>query len=242
MMQIDEYFLENKPVFSGKIREGYDYNDNQLIIKTSNKISAYDFVFEDELPQKGALLTKISKYWFRKTDHIIDNHMIESDELEQLIPKSHDRCILVKKCKPIRIEAIVRGYISGSAYKQYLESGMISDIEIKENMKLNDKFESPIFTPSTKAAVGDKDQNISLLEMYEIIGEDVAEYIKNKSFELYNYAHEYALSKGLTLLDTKFEFGYDEDEKIVLIDEIFTPDCSRYCLTNDLKQKKSKLF
>ena len=155
MMQIDEYFLENKPVFSGKIREGYDYNDNQLIIKTSNKISAYDFVFEDELPQKGALLTKISKYWFRKTDHIIDNHMIESDELEQLIPKSHDRCILVKKCKPIRIEAIVRGYISGSAYKQYLESGMISDIEIKENMKLNDKFESPIFTPSTKAAVGD---------------------------------------------------------------------------------------
>ena len=94
-------------------------------------LSAYDFVFEDELPQKGALLTKISKYWFRKTDHIIDNHMIESDELEQLIPKSHDRCILVKKCKPIRIEAIVRGYISGSAYKQYLESGMISDIEIK---------------------------------------------------------------------------------------------------------------
>ena len=147
-----------------------------------------------------------------------------------------------KKCKPIRIEAIVRGYISGSAYKQYLESGMISDIEIKENMKLNDKFESPIFTPSTKAAVGDKDQNISLLEMYEIIGEDVAEYIKNKSFELYNYAHEYALSKGLTLLDTKFEFGYDEDEKIVLIDEIFTPDCSRYCLTNDLKQKKVSYF
>ena len=242
MMQIDEYFLENKPVFSGKIRDAYSYNDNQLIIKTSNKISAYDFVFEDELPKKGALLTKISKYWFRKTEHIIDNHMIESDELEQLIPKSHERCILVKKCEPIRIEAIVRGYISGSAYRQYLESGMISDIEIKENMQLNDKFESPIFTPSTKAAVGDKDQNISLLEMYEIIGEDVAEYIKNKSFELYNYAHEYALSKGLTLLDTKFEFGYDEDEKIVLIDEIFTPDCSRYCLTNDLKQKKVSYF
>ena len=242
MMQIDEYFLENKPAFSGKIRDGYNYNDNQLIIKTSNKISAYDFVFEDELPKKGALLTKISKYWFRKTEHIIDNHMIESDELEQLIPKSHERCILVKKCEPIRIEAIVRGYISGSAYRQYLESGMISDIEIKENMQLNDKFESPIFTPSTKAAVGDKDQNISLLEMYEIIGEDVAEYIKNKSFELYNFAHEYALSKGLTLIDTKFEFGYDEDKKIILIDEIFTPDCSRYCLTNDLKLKQVNYF
>ena len=242
MTQIDEYFLENKPVFSGKIREAYNYNGNRLIIKTSNKISAYDFVFEDELPGKGALLTKISKYWFNETGHIIDNHMVDSDELEQLIPNSHDRCILVKKCEPIRIEAIVRGYISGSAYKQYLESGMIGEIKIKENMQLNDKFKSPIFTPSTKAAVGDKDQNISLSEMYEIIGEDVAEYIKNKSFELYNYAHEYALSKGLTLIDTKFEFGYDENEKIILIDEIFTPDCSRYCMTSDLKQKNVNYF
>ena len=195
MTLIDEYFLENKPIFSGKIREAYDYNDDQLIIKTSNKISAYDFVFEDELPEKGALLTKISKYWFKKTGHIIDNHMIDSNELEQLVPNSHERCILVKKCKPIRIEAIVRGYISGS-----------------------------------------------LSEMYEIIGKDVAEYIKNKSFELYNYAHEHALSKGLTLIDTKFEFGYDENKKIILIDEIFTPDCSRYCLTSDLKQKNVNYF
>jgi len=149
---------------------------------------------------------------------------------------------LVKKCKPIRIEAIVRGYISGSAYKQYLESGMIGDIDIKENMQLNDKFDFPIFTPSTKAAVGDKDQNISLSDMYEIIGKDVAEYIKSKSFELYNYAHEHALSKGLTLIDTKFEFGYDVDKNIILIDEIFTPDCSRYCLTSDLKQKNVNYF
>ncbi len=242
MTQIDEYFLENKPVFSGKIREAYNYKDDQLIIKTSNKISAYDFVFNDELPEKGSLLTKISKYWFRKTEHIIDNHMIGSDELERLIPNSHDSCILVKKCKPIRIEAIVRGYISGSAYKQYLERGMVCDIHIKENMQLNDKFESPIFTPSTKAAVGDKDQNISMLEMYEIVGKTVADYIKCKSFELYNYAHEHALSKGLTLIDTKFEFGYDQDERIILIDEIFTPDCSRYCLTSDLKQKNVNYF
>ena len=119
---------------------------------------------------------------------------------------------------------------------------MISDIDIKQNMQLNDKFDLPIFTPSTKAAVGDKDQNISLSEMYEIIGKDVAEYIKNKSFELYNYAHEHALSKGLTLIDTKFEFGYDENKKIILIDEIFTPDCSRYCLTSDLNQKNVNYF
>ena len=119
---------------------------------------------------------------------------------------------------------------------------MIGDIDIKQNMQLNYKFDLPIFTPSTKAAVGDKDQNISLSEMYEIIGKDVAEYIKNKSFELYNYAHEHALSKGLTLIDTKFEFGYDENKKIILIDEIFTPDCSRYCLTSDLKQQNVNYF
>ena len=119
---------------------------------------------------------------------------------------------------------------------------MIGDIDIKENMQLNDKFDLPIFTPSTKAAVGDKDQNISLSEMYQIIGRDAAEYIKNKSFELYDYAHEHALSKGLTLIDTKFEFGYDQNKKIILIDEIFTPDCSRYCLTNDLKQKNVNYF
>ena len=242
MTLIDEYFLENKPVFSGKIREAYNYSDDQLIIRTSNKISAYDFVFEDELPEKGALLTKTAKYWFKKTAHSIDNHMIDGNELEQLVPNTHESCILVKKCKPIRIEAIVRGYISGSAYKQYLESGMIGDINIKENMQLNDKFDSPIFTPSTKAAVGDKDQNISLSEMYEIIGKDVAEYIKSKSFELYNYAHKHALEKGLTLIDTKFEFGYNKDNKIILIDEIFTPDCSRYCLTSDLKQKNVNYF
>ena len=173
MTLIDEYFLENEPVFSGKIREAYDYNDDQLIIKTSNKISAYDFVFEDELPEKGALLTKISKYWFKKTGHIIDNHMIDSNELEQLVPNSHERCILVKKCKPIRIESIVRGYISGSAYKQYLESGMVGDIDIKENMHLKDKFDTPIFTPSTKAAVGDKEQNSNSLSVRARKGEDL---------------------------------------------------------------------
>ena len=145
MMQIDEYFLENKPVFSGKIREGYDYNDNQLIIKTSNKISAYDFVFEDELPNKGAILTKISKYWFKKTKHIIENHILNDVELKKLIPNTFESCTLAKKCKPIRIESIVRGYISGSAFKQYSENGKVNDIAIKDNMKINDKFSYLVF-------------------------------------------------------------------------------------------------
>ena len=242
MTQTDEYFLESEPMFSGKIREVYNFSDDKILIKTSDKISAYDFVFEDELPNKGALLTQISKYWFEKTRHIIDNHILNDDELKKLIPNTFERCTLARKCKPIRIESIVRGYISGSAFKQYSENGKVNNITVKENMKINDKFESPIFTPSTKADVGDKDQNISLTEMYDLVGKDTSEFIKKKSLELYNYAHEHALSKGLTLLDTKFEFGYDKDDNIILIDEIFTPDCSRYCLTKDLKQKNIEYF
>ena len=242
MTQTDEYFLENKPMFSGKIREVYNFSDEKILIKTSDKISAYDFVFEDELPNKGALLTKISKYWFEKTKHIIDNHILDDVELKKIIPNTFESCTLARKCKPIRIESIVRGYISGSAFKQYSESGKINDITIKNDMKINDKFESPIFTPSTKADVGEKDQNISLTGMYALVGKDVTEFIKKKSLELYNYAHDYALSKGLTLLDTKFEFGYDKDDNVILIDEIFTPDCSRYCLTKDLKQKNIDYF
>ena len=242
MTQTDEYFLESKPLFSGKIREVYNFSDDKILIKTSDKISAYDFVFEDELPNKGAILTKISKYWFKKTKHIIENHILNDVELKKLIPNTFESCTLARKCKPIRIESIVRGYISGSAFKQYSENGKVNDITIKNDMKINDKFESPIFTPSTKADVGDKDQNISLTEMYDLVGRDVSEFIKNKSFELYNYAHEHALSKGLTLLDTKFEFGYDKDDNVILIDEIFTPDCSRYCLTKDLKQENIEYF
>ena len=183
MTQTDEYFLENKPLFSGKIREVYNFSDDKILIKTSDKISAYDFVFEDELPNKGAILTKISKYWFKKTKHIIENHILNDVELKKLIPNTFESCTLAKKCKPIRIESIVRGYISGSAFKQYSENGKVNDIAIKDNMKINDKFESPIFTPSTKADVGDKDQNISLTEMYDLVGRDVSEFIKNKSFE-----------------------------------------------------------
>jgi phosphoribosylaminoimidazole-succinocarboxamide synthase len=150
--------------------------------------------------------------------------------------------MLVKKCRPIRIESIVRGYISGSAYSQYIESGMVSDIRMKSGLRLNDKLDAPIFTPSTKADVGDKDENISFSQVKELIGRDNADYIYNKSLELYNFAHEYALSKGLSLIDTKFEFGYDNNNNIILIDEIFTPDCSRYCLSEDMNKNDVDFF
>ena len=242
MTQNDTYFLENSPLFSGKIRQVFNFSQDELLIKTSDKISAFDFVFDDEIDSKGLLLTKITKLWFKKTEHIIENHLLDDGHLVNLIPKSHKSCMLVKKCRPIRIESIVRGYISGSAYSQYIESGMVSDIPMKSGLRLNDKLETPIFTPSTKAEVGDKDENITFSQLKELIGNDKADYIYNKSMELYNYAHDYALSKGLCLIDTKFEFGYDNQNNIILIDEIFTPDCSRYCLAEDIHKKDVDFF
>ena len=242
MTQNDTYFLENSPLFSGKIRQVFNFSQDELLIKTSDKISAFDFVFDDEIDLKGSLLTKITKLWFKKTEHIIENHLLDDGHLVNLIPKSHKSCMLVKKCRPIRIESIVRGYISGSAYSQYIESGMVSDISMKSGLKLNDKLDTPIFTPSTKAEVGDKDENITFSQLKELIGNDKADYIYNKSMELYNYAHDYALSKGLCLIDTKFEFGYDNQNNIILIDEIFTPDCSRYCLAEDIHKKDVDFF
>jgi len=242
MSQNDTYFLENSPLFSGKIRQVYNHSHDKLLIKTSDKISAFDFVFDDEVTSKGSLLTKITKFWFNKTQHIIKNHLLDDSDLRELIPKSHESCMLVKKCRPIRIESIVRGYISGSAYSEYLKNGKVSDISIKPGLTLNDRFDAPIFTPSTKAEVGDKDENITFTQMKELIGNDEAIYINKKSIELYNFAHEYALSKGLCLIDTKFEFGYDNQNNIILIDEIFTPDCSRYCLEQDINNKDVDFF
>ena len=242
MNQNDTYFLENSPLFSGKIRQVFNYSQDKLLIKTSDKISAFDFVFDDEVTTKGSLLTKITKFWFNKTQHIIKNHLLDDTNLKDLIPKSYESCMLVKKCRPIRIESIVRGYLSGSAYSEYLENGKVSDITIKPGLKLNDRFDAPIFTPSTKAEVGDKDENITFTQMKELIGIDEAIYINKKSIELYNFAHEYALSKGLCLIDTKFEFGYDDQNNIILIDEIFTPDCSRYCLAQDTNKKDIDFF
>jgi len=242
MTQTDNFFLENKPLFSGKIREIYNYGQEKLLIKTTNKISAFDFVFDDEIVPKGLLLTNIAKFWFDKTNHIIQNHLLNDNSISELLPNTHESCMIVKKCKPIRIEAIVRGYLSGSAYDQYNNEGKVSDIRIREGLKINDKFEEPIFTPSTKAEIGGKDENITFSHMNDMLGEETSIYIKNKSIELYSYAHDFAQKKGLCLLDTKFEFGYDNDNNILLIDEIFTPDCSRYCLTDDIKNNNIDYF
>ena len=220
-------------LFKGKVRNIYDYGDDRLLIYTSDRISAFDYVFKDEVPGKGVLLTKMAKFWFNKTNHIIQNHILD----EQLdIPENIQKnCMLVTKTKVLPIEAIVRGHLAGSAWSTYESIGKVNNIEMAKSYKKYDKFKEPIFTPSTKAEIGDKDENISIEQMQGIIGVDLTEKIQRISVELFKFAYDFAKERGVIIADTKFEFGLDKDNKLVLIDEIFTPDCSRFWLYKNNK-------
>ena len=220
-------------LFKGKVRNIYDYGDDRLLIYTSDRISAFDYVFKDEVPGKGILLTKMAKFWFNKTNHIIQNHILnEQLDMPENIQKN---CMLVTKTKVLPIEAIVRGHLAGSAWSTYENTGKINNIEMANSYKKYDKFNEPIFTPSTKAAIGDKDENISIKQMQDIIGVDLTEKIQRISVELFKFAYDFAKERGVIIADTKFEFGLDKDNKLVLIDEIFTPDCSRFWLYKNNK-------
>ena len=220
-------------LFKGKVRNIYDYGDDRLLIYTSDRISAFDYVFKDEVPGKGILLTKMAKFWFNKTNHIIQNHILD----EQLDIPEHiqKNCMLVTKTKVLPIEAIVRGHLAGSAWSTYESIGKVNNIEMAKSYKKYDKFKEPIFTPSTKAEIGDKDENISIEQMQGIIGVDLTEKIQRISIELFKFAYNFAKERGVIIADTKFEFGLDKDNKLVLIDEIFTPDCSRFWLYKNNK-------
>ena len=220
-------------LFKGKVRNIYDYGDDRLLIYTSDRISAFDYVFKDEVPGKGILLTKMAKFWFNKTNHIIQNHILD----EQLdIPENIQKnCMLVTKTKVLPIEAIVRGHLAGSAWSTYESIGKVNNIKMAKSYKKYDKFKEPIFTPSTKAEIGDKDENISIEQMQGIIGVDLTEKIQRISIELFKFAYNFAKERGVIIADTKFEFGLDKDNKLVLIDEIFTPDCSRFWLYKNNK-------
>ena len=220
-------------LFKGKVRNIYDYGDDRLLIYTSDRISAFDYVFKDEVPGKGILLTKMAKFWFNKTNHIIQNHILnEQLDMPENIQKN---CMLVTKTKVLPIEAIVRGHLAGSAWSTYESIGKVNNIEMVNSYKKYDKFNEPIFTPSTKAEIGDKDENISIEQMQGIIGVNLTEKIQRISIELFKFAYNFAKEKGVIIADTKFEFGLDKDNKLVLIDEIFTPDCSRFWLYKNNK-------
>lgn len=222
------------PLFrKGKVRDVYDLG-NALLIVATDRISAFDVIMEDAIPGKGALLTELSLFWFEKTSHIIENHIISTKPEEYpdiLAPYSElleGRSMLVKKTKPLPIECVVRGYLAGSGWKEYQQSKAICGIPLPSGLQQSEQLPESIFTPATKAEEG-HDENISLEQAIALCGDRAIE-AREYSLKLYAFAHEYAQKRGIILADTKFEFGVDENNNLILIDEALTPDSSRYWL------------
>ena len=228
----------------GKVRDVYEINDKLLLVVT-DRISAFDYVLPDPIPNKGICLTQISKFWFDFFRDTVPNQVIstEVDDFPEMLRGHKDvlsgRSMLVKKAEIFPIECIVRGYISGSAWKSYQKDGSVCGIKLPEGLKESDKFDEPLFTPSTKAESG-HDINISFEKMVELIGEEDAEKIKDLSLKIYKEGAEYARKKGIIIADTKFEFGKIGDE-IILVDEVLTPDSSRFWPADLYEPGKSQL-
>ncbi len=220
-----------KLVKQGKVRDIYEAGEDLLLV-ASDRISAFDVVLPTLIPGKGAVLTELSRFWFERFKDIIPNQL-SSHSLNDLIsdPKVltelEPRSMLVRKADPLPVEAIVRGYLSGSGWKEYQATGRICGEELPPNLKESDKLPTPIFTPSTKAEIGEHDENITFPEAVELLGRETAEQVRDLSLRIYQEASEYALSRGIIIADTKFEFGRDSD-RLILIDEVLTPDSSRF--------------
>lgn len=228
----------------GKVRDLYDLEDTYLIVST-DRLSAYDIIMQEGIPLKGKILTKISEFWFDFTKEILPNHLITTDvnKFPEVCKKYSDilegRSMLVKKAELIPLECIVRGYITGSGWKEYKMSRTVCGIQLPENLVESEKLQEPIFTPSTKADIGDHDENISEEKAIEIVGEKVYQTVKSKSLEVYRTAADYANEKGIILADTKMEFGFIGDQ-IILIDELLTPDSSRFWPKNLYEKGRSQ--
>ena len=216
----------------GKVRDIFDIDEKHMLIVTTDRLSAFDVVFDEPIPEKGKILTSIANYWFKKTNHIIQNHLTEININEVLSYKESeqlkDRAIVVKKLKPIPIEAVVRGYLIGSGWKEYTNTGAVCGIRLPKQMRLAEKLDQAIFTPSSKADVGKHDENISFIETKNIVGEELATQIKNTSIRLYDFASKHSIKRGIIIADTKFEFGLDNEDQLTLMDEVLTPDSSRF--------------
>lgn len=214
----------------GKVRDIYDVGD-KLVLVTSDRISAFDVVLPSVIPWKGEILNKLSAFWFDFTKDIIPNHMISimnADMPEEFRSKEFQgRCMLVKKLKMLPIECIVRGYITGSGWESYKKNGAVCGIKLPEGLQESEKLPEPIYTPTTKAEEG-HDQHISFEQTVELVGEELATQLRDKSIEIYKKCAEYALAKGIIIADTKFEFGVDEEGNLILADEVLTPDSSRF--------------
>ncbi|AWB53633.1 phosphoribosylaminoimidazolesuccinocarboxamide synthase [Pasteurella multocida] len=224
--------LSLKKIYSGKVRDLYEIDDKRMLMVATDRLSAFDVILDDPIPRKGEILTQISNFWFNKLAHIMPNHFA-GDTVYDVLPKEEadkvkDRAVVCKRLTPIKIESIVRGYLTGSGLKDYQKTGTICGLALPAGLVEASKLPEPIFTPSSKAEVGDHDVNISYAECEQLIGVELAAQVKDKAIALYQAAAEYALSKGIIICDTKFEFGLDENGTLTLMDEVLTPDSSRF--------------
>ncbi len=235
-----------KLLHKGKVRDNYEIDDKHMLIVTTDRISAFDVIMPTPIPNKGAILNQVTRFWLNKLQHIIPNHLSDLP-LEQVLPDAEERnavashAMVVKKLKALPVEAIVRGYIIGSGWKDYQASGKICGIQLPPGLQMADKLPEPIYTPSSKADVGEHDENIDFAKTVELLGEDLAEQVKQASLKLYTEAAEYALQRGIIIADTKFEFGLDENNQLVLIDEVLTPDSSRFWPADQYKPGSSPM-
>lgn len=219
-------------VHRGKVRDVYEVNEKQLLLVATDRISAFDCVIPTPIPLKGEVLTTLSRFWFTRLGHLTEHHLItgDFDSMPEIIRQNEElrgRSMLVKKTKVFPVECVVRGYLAGSGWKDYQNTGKVCGHDLPADLREAERLPQPIFTPATKAAAG-HDENITELEFAEIVGAETAAKLSSMSLKLYQEASEYALTRGIIIADTKFEFGMDEDGKILLIDEILTPDSSRF--------------
>ncbi len=216
----------------GKVRENYAVGEDRILMIASDRISAFDVIMNEPIPGKGALLTQMALFWFDKLDGIVPNHLTGDDPLSVVTDVEKDqvrgRAMLVKRLKPLPIEAVVRGYLAGSGWAEYKTSGQVCGVSLPAGLQNASKLPQPIFTPATKAEMGDHDENIDFDRCVQIIGRELAERVRDISIQLYQRAADYALTKGIIIADTKFEFGLDADGTLTLMDEVLTPDSSRY--------------
>ena len=221
-------------VARGKVRDIYAVDSDHLLIVTTDRMSAFDVVLPNPIPGKGEVLTELSEFWFEKTQSIVKNHMTDDLELVDLLDNPDQleyfskRSMIVKRLNPLPIEAVVRGYLIGSGWKDYQATGSVCGIELEEGLQMAQKLPEPIYTPATKAEVGEHDENISYEKTIDLIGEELASRVKQIAIDIYNFGVNHAKEKGIIIADTKFEFGLDNDGELYLIDEVLTPDSSRF--------------
>ncbi len=240
----ESHFPELSLLKRGKVRDIYEV-DEKLLIVASDRISAFDVIMDDPIPDKGKVLTQISLFWFKKLESVIENHLVSTDPARYPEPCSkysselEARSMLVRKASPLPVECIVRGYLSGSGWNEYRSQGKICGVPLPEGLKESDQLPEPIFTPSTKAEDGMHDVNISYEETVDLLGEEMADAVRSLSLRIYDFGRTFAAQKGIIIADTKFEFGV-LDDRLILIDEVMTPDSSRFWPMDDYQPGRAQ--